>query len=133
MMRQHHSLKGRVMPSRLHCFKPDGVAFPTFLNLPNNGQDRFVSPLGCADAAKMAPDACPPSRGAVGSAVIEAAILATRLEFLDHDLIRDQFQQLATVVEKTAGPAESRAFDGLVRFVTPRLQPRDANALTRMP
>ncbi len=51
-------------------------------------------------------------------AVIEAAILATRLEFLPAKEIHDQFLSLQTIVGKTAGQKESRAFETLRLFVS---------------
>ena len=51
-------------------------------------------------------------------AVVEAAILATRLHLLPRDDIRDQFAALKVIVEKTAGPRESEAFELLERYVT---------------
>ena len=50
-------------------------------------------------------------------AVIEAAILATRVEFLPADEIRAGFASLAPLVTKTAGDAERRAFDFLQQYV----------------
>ena len=50
-------------------------------------------------------------------AVLEAAILATRIQFLPAELIRNQLEQLAVIVEKTAGDQEQRAFDLLQRYV----------------
>lgn len=50
-------------------------------------------------------------------AVLEAAILATRIQFLPAELIRSQFGQLAVIVEKTAGSQEQRAFDLLQVYV----------------
>ena len=43
-------------------------------------------------------------------AVVEAAILATRLEFLPPDEVRADFARLAVLVEKTGGAEERRAF-----------------------
>ena len=43
-------------------------------------------------------------------AVVEAAILATRLEFLPRESILEQFRHLAVLVDKTAGAQERRAF-----------------------
>ncbi len=43
-------------------------------------------------------------------AVVEAAILATRIQFLPADAIRAQVQALAVLVEKTGGPDEHAAF-----------------------
>ncbi len=50
-------------------------------------------------------------------AVLEAAILATRIQFLPAELIRNQLEQLAIIVGKTAGDQEQRAFDLLQRYV----------------
>ncbi|MEM6656132.1 MAG: DUF447 domain-containing protein, partial [Planctomycetota bacterium] len=43
-------------------------------------------------------------------AVIEATILATRLEWLDRLEVREQIDRLAAAVQKTGGPRERRAF-----------------------
>jgi uncharacterized protein len=50
-------------------------------------------------------------------AVLEAAILATRTEFLPAEEILAQFDRLRVLVEKTGGPAEHRAFQFLHDFV----------------
>ena len=50
-------------------------------------------------------------------AVLEAAILATRLEFLPADEIRNQFQRLEGIVDKTGGPQEFTSFRLLGDFV----------------
>ena len=50
-------------------------------------------------------------------AVVEAAILATRVDFLPHEEIRRDFERLAVIVEKTAGDQEQRAFDFLQSFL----------------
>ena len=50
-------------------------------------------------------------------AVIEAAILATRLDFLPAEEISDQFRRLETIVAKTAGPRETEAFELLQDYV----------------
>jgi len=50
-------------------------------------------------------------------AVIEAAILATRLDFLPAAEISSQFVRLQTVVEKTGGDQEQNAFSLLSEFV----------------
>ena len=55
-------------------------------------------------------------------AVIEAAILATRIDFLPAEQIRQQFQQLHVIVEKTAGPSEVDAFNHLDQFVSSKLR-----------
>jgi len=54
-------------------------------------------------------------------AVIEAAILATRIGLIDASEIREQMRHLATPVEKTAGPNEREAFELLRVFVNDRL------------
>ncbi len=46
-------------------------------------------------------------------AVLEAAILATRTDFLPPQQILEQFEQLAIIVEKTAGEQERAAFSFL--------------------
>ena len=50
-------------------------------------------------------------------AVVEAAILATRVAFLPADEIRREFERLAVPVEKTGGPREHQAFEFLKRYV----------------
>lgn len=54
-------------------------------------------------------------------AVIEAAILATRIHLLPPDEINEQFVRLQTAVEKTAGPDEQAAFQLLDDFVQEKL------------
>jgi hypothetical protein len=54
-------------------------------------------------------------------AVLEAAILATRIEFLPAQEVRDELERLAAPVEKTAGEPEQRAFDFLRQYVQERL------------
>ncbi len=54
-------------------------------------------------------------------AVLEAAILATRTDFLPGDQILAEFDRLRIMIEKTGGPAEQRAFDFLGRTVRNRL------------
>lgn len=51
-------------------------------------------------------------------AVVEAAILATRIELLPADEILKQYSQLSVLVDKTAGPQERRAFEYLRQYVT---------------
>jgi len=51
-------------------------------------------------------------------AVLEAAILATRVHLLSRDEIRRQYDALRIIVEKTAGESERRAFDLLVDFIS---------------
>lgn len=50
-------------------------------------------------------------------AVVEAAILATRIDFLSMREIVSEFSDLASLVQKTGGPAEHRAFHFLERYV----------------
>jgi hypothetical protein len=50
-------------------------------------------------------------------AVLEAAILATRVHLLPADEIRTQYDKLRVLVEKTAGPAEHEAFAYLEGFI----------------
>lgn len=50
-------------------------------------------------------------------AVLEAAILATRIEFLPFDQIQTEFDRLAAMVEKTAGEQEHEAFEFLKKFI----------------
>jgi hypothetical protein len=59
-------------------------------------------------------------------AVIEAAILATRIKFLDAEYIRDEFQRLASPVTKTGGHEEIRAFEFLKQYVDKQFQQQAA-------
>jgi len=59
-------------------------------------------------------------------AVIEAAILATRVGLVESRQIRDEFLRLAVIVEKTAGEAERRAFEHLRQHVHRALVELDA-------
>lgn len=54
-------------------------------------------------------------------AVLEAAILATRVHLLKKDFILQEFDRLQVPLEKTAGPAELEAFALLRDFVQRRL------------
>jgi hypothetical protein len=49
-------------------------------------------------------------------AVVEAAILATRLDFLPLGEIRADYRKLEVLVRKTGGPAEREAFDLLAGY-----------------
>lgn len=55
-------------------------------------------------------------------AVLEAAILATRIEWLPAEEILADFQRLAVPVEKTAGDRERRAFAFLQQYVREQLK-----------
>jgi len=50
-------------------------------------------------------------------AVIEAAIMATRIDFLPREEIQDQFQRLETIILKTGSTQESKAFKILSEYV----------------
>ena len=50
-------------------------------------------------------------------AVLEMAILATRLHFLDWDHVSDAYDRLSEIVGKTAGPDELAAHDFLQTHV----------------
>ncbi len=50
-------------------------------------------------------------------AVVEAAILATRIAFLPLADIQSEYRKLATLVEKTGGPRERAAFDFLQKYI----------------
>ena len=54
-------------------------------------------------------------------AVVEAAILATRTDFIPGDEILAEFDRLRVLVDKTGGPAEDRAFHFLTETVRSRL------------
>lgn len=53
-------------------------------------------------------------------AVLEGAILATRVSILPLDEILAEFARLAKMVEKTGGDSERRAFEFLTGYVTER-------------
>jgi hypothetical protein len=50
-------------------------------------------------------------------AVVEAAILATRTHILPAEQIQEELTRLATIVDKTAGDQERRAFDFLKQHI----------------
>jgi hypothetical protein len=50
-------------------------------------------------------------------AVVEAAILATRIGFLPQLEIEQQWTRLRPIIEKTGGPAEQRAFALLTSYI----------------
>ncbi len=50
-------------------------------------------------------------------AVIEAAILATRINFVPIEEIHDQFARLETIVQKTGGKKEMQAFTLLSQYI----------------
>lgn len=65
-------------------------------------------------------------------AVVEAAILATRIDFLSMEEIVSRFSDLASPVQKTGGPAEHRAFHFLERYIEEARNRRDP-ALAQAP
>lgn len=50
-------------------------------------------------------------------AVLEGAILATRLHLLTAEHVQDEMRRLAVIVDKTAGPAQRRAFGFLEGYI----------------
>jgi len=54
------------------------------------------------------------------AAVVEGAILVSRLDLLPRDKIEQEMAYLATAVSKTAGPAEQEAWEWLVERVRAR-------------
>ena len=58
-------------------------------------------------------------------AVVEAAILATRIGILDGDEIRRELARLEIPVQKTAGLQERRAFEFLQEYINSRLSTSD--------
>lgn len=50
-------------------------------------------------------------------AVVEAAILATRVELLENEFLATEFQRLRVLVEKTGGAVERRAFEFLQAYL----------------
>jgi hypothetical protein len=59
-------------------------------------------------------------------AVLEAAILATRVGILEPRQIREEFLRLKVPVEKTAGEQELRAFQLLEEYIGQKLGTADA-------
>jgi hypothetical protein len=59
-------------------------------------------------------------------AVIEAAILATRIEFLEASRIQKEFERLTGPIVKTGGHQELRAFDFLKQYVRDQFARRGA-------
>jgi hypothetical protein len=62
-------------------------------------------------------------------AVLEAAILATRTEFLPHQEIQEEYRRLATLVEKTGGAREREAFEFLRAYLHEVIQQRSPELL----
>lgn len=60
-------------------------------------------------------------------AVIEAAILATRVALLPEEHIRNEMKRLSVLVDKTAGPQERRAFAFLDDYLHEALTARSSS------
>jgi len=58
-------------------------------------------------------------------AVLEASILATRIGIIPDEQIRRELERLATLVQKTAGLQERRAFDFLQTYIAAQLAPSE--------
>ncbi len=63
-------------------------------------------------------------------AVVEAAILATRVEMLPAKEIQDEIQRLSVIVRKTGGSQEHRAMDYLTTYIDEAI--RDAGSNTNI-
>jgi hypothetical protein len=57
-----------------------------------------------------------------GSAVIEVAIMATRLDLLEHDMILQKLIECAEIVERTGGDSEIKAFQLVREFIQQRIR-----------
>jgi len=66
-------------------------------------------------------------------AVVEAAILATRLHLLPHDQIREQLARLEVIVGKTGGAQELAAFACVDQYVTEQAISRNARSIQSAP
>lgn len=66
-------------------------------------------------------------------AVIEAAILATRVAILPPEDVLHDLERLETIVNKTAGPREAEAFQLLRAYVRERLRPDSAQEEPQQP
>jgi beta-ribofuranosylaminobenzene 5'-phosphate synthase len=62
-------------------------------------------------------------------AVVEAAILATRVALISAEELHGEFARLTPLVEKTGGPAERRAFERLREYVGRARPPRQVRVL----
>lgn len=61
-------------------------------------------------------------------AVLEAAILATRLHLIPHEEIRQEFARLQVIVDKTAGPDEFEAMAMLSTYLDDGIKGRPVSA-----
>lgn len=55
-------------------------------------------------------------------AVLELAILATRLHLVHGDVVRQEIERWSVVVDKTAGPVQRRAFEFLRQYIAEQLR-----------
>lgn len=62
-------------------------------------------------------------------AVIEAAILATRLGLLSMEAVMDEYARLGTIVEKTAGDSERQAFSELQQYLNDRMGEQETRTM----
>lgn len=61
--------------------------------------------------------------------IVEAAILCTRLHLLSLDEVMDRFSEFATIVDKTAGDQQRKAFAELQQFLSDRMAEQDTNTM----
>ncbi len=61
-------------------------------------------------------------------AVLEATIYATRLHILSRQFVDSELERLQTIVDKTAGPRESKAMDLLTEYIRSVTAPRQGSA-----
>ena len=66
-------------------------------------------------------------------AVVEAAILATRVQMTSAQSLASDFARLAIIVDKTAGPAERRAFRELTSYVQQQCDRQTTDWVVRAP
>lgn len=62
-------------------------------------------------------------------AIVEAAILCTRLHLLSFDEVMDRFTDFTTTIEKTAGYEERLAFAELQQFLSDRMAEEDTRTM----
>jgi|LNFM01.1.fsa_nt_gb hypothetical protein len=63
------------------------------------------------------------------AAVIEAAVLVSRLDWLDPVAVRDDFSRLQTAIDKTAGPRERQGWDWLCAALAQHPRHRDTTGM----
>lgn len=62
-------------------------------------------------------------------AIIEAAILATRLHLLSMEAVMDRYSEFATIVDKTAGETERQAFAELQQYLNDRMGEEETHTM----